>query len=707
MRTATRKVQVRVLLTICALAVTYAFYALYEEKFDTWNSQIADRLFGLRSRIVSLPAAHDTRIVHVDANLNAFRSQHAQVIRNLSQMGVASIAFDTVFSERVGDEEDLPLMSAAERAGNVFLGVKFDLANPPARSPTADLNAERKNYLESTKWHVTVKGDPNRFPQAHHPLTTYPALASAAQGLGHLNITPDSDGILRRIPLLVRYEDAFYPSIALQVASRYLGVSPENIAIRSGRYIELQNLRDPKSGIVRDMIIPIDAGGNMILNYTQAWEHFPHFSYSEILQANQTTQSLQQLQPELSDKIVVLSEAVATPFRGRPFSSENRFSSGTIHSIVIHSILQGSFVKILSGVEVLFIEILLLVLFFLVSIRFSALPLSLATVLLSGSVIIVGAFAFVHFNLIIRFVQPLLILYGALVLALSASAVEKAILLAETERARKLAERELEIGREIQSGFFPEQLPAAEGWELVTHFQAARHVSGDFYDAFSIGNGGHIGFVVADVCDKGVGAALFMALFRSLIRVLSGSAGDDNQLGSRISHHDPARTLQHTIQSVNNYISTTHEADSMFSTIFFGILDPDSGELFYINGGHEPPMIIAARKIKTYLCPTGPAVGLYPKAEFSVVSTLLEPGDILLAYTDGVVDARNKSGEYFAKDRLANLATGSYPSAKALVDRLVEYLNEYKKGQDQFDDITILSLRRRSSAEQHRDVRPQ
>jgi serine phosphatase RsbU (regulator of sigma subunit) len=394
-----------------------------------------------------------------------------------------------------------------------------------------------------------------------------------------------------------------------------------------------------------------------------------------------------------------MSEAVTTPFQGRPVSDHNRLSTGMIHAVVIQNILQGSFVRSLSRTQIWLFEIFLLLVFLYLSIRFSTLGASLGAFLLSGSVIIIGAAMFVHFNLIMRFVQPLLVLYGALIFFLSASAIERAMLLAETERARRLAERELEIGREIQTGFFPNTLPSPGGWELVTHFQAARHVSGDFYDAFPIGKKGDIGFVVADVCDKGVGAALFMALFRSLIRVLSGSEGDGSQLGNRNSRYDPARTLKHTFQAVNNYISITHEADSMFSTIFFGILNPRSGLLSYINGGHEPPIIIGSQQIKTYLKPTGPAVGIYPNAVFSVRDIRLEPEDILLAYTDGVIDAQNKAGEYFAKDRFTALITDSGPSARSLIDRIVSNINEHKKGQDQFDDITILALRREAMGE--------
>jgi serine phosphatase RsbU (regulator of sigma subunit) len=323
----------------------------------------------------------------------------------------------------------------------------------------------------------------------------------------------------------------------------------------------------------------------------------------------------------------------------------------------------------------------------------------LGVIFLIALYIIVGSYSFIYLNLIFQFTRPILVLFCALLFILIASAVERAVFLAETQKARKLAERELEIGREIQAGFFPNTLPVPEGWELVAYFQAARHVGGDFYDAFSIGEKKDIGLVVADVCDKGVGAALFMALFRSLIRVLSGSAGNNNHLVNRFSHHDPAKTLEHTILSVNNYISTTHEAESMFSTIFFGILNPESGVLHYINGGHEPPMIIGARGIRATLCPTGPAVGVYPNAGFEVRSIQLEPEDVLLAYTDGVVDAQNQAGDSFTKIRLSELLTESYPSAKALIDNITIQIKDHNIGQEQFDDITILALRRTASSD--------
>jgi sigma-B regulation protein RsbU (phosphoserine phosphatase) len=335
-----------------------------------------------------------------------------------------------------------------------------------------------------------------------------------------------------------------------------------------------------------------------------------------------------------------------------------------------------------------------LALMILLSLRLPSPALSVSTIVLCSIYLSLAAGFFFYGGFIFQYVRPALIMASALAFLLIGLGVERALLFAQTERARKLAERELEIGRQIQSGFFPTSLPTPQGWELATHFQAARHVAGDFYDVFTLGKDNKIGLVIADVCDKGVGAALFMALFRSFIRVLSGTAHSDGHLTLNKSTTDPAGILQKTIRSINNYISITHEQAGMFATIFYGILDPATGTLTYMNGGHEPPMVLGTKGIKTTLDPSGPAVGIYPDLEFETGTLTLEPEDTLLVYTDGVMDARNKAGEVFGKNRLQEIIEGGFQSAEGLIEKIKNRLNDHIQSENQFDDITIMALRR-------------
>ena len=138
-----------------------------------------------------------------------------------------------------------------------------------------------------------------------------------------------------------------------------------------------------------------------------------------------------------------------------------------------------------------------------------------------------------------------------------ANSIQKAVLLAKTEKARRIAERDLEIGRQIQAGFFPTSLPSPHGWELEAHFQAARHEAGDFYDVFELPDSNRIALVIADVCDKGVGAALFMALFRSLIRVLSGSS-DSAPSDKGIGFREPSGRNAAAHDSIHQHLHCPH-----------------------------------------------------------------------------------------------------------------------------------------------------
>ncbi len=278
----------------------------------------------------------------------------------------------------------------------------------------------------------------------------------------------------------------------------------------------------------------------------------------------------------------------------------------------------------------------------------------------------------------------------------------------QLQREKKLlkGERDLEIGRMIQMDFLPETLPQPPGWEIAARFYPARQVAGDFYDAFTMTHG-RIGIVIADVCDKGVGPAMFMALCRSLIRVLAQQTYSLNLLDA-LSDDKPKRggssaqsrrpgvgtlALQNSVKLTNNYIGNNHSRTNMFATMFFGVLDPATGKLYYINGGHELPAICGPNGIRERLKTTGPAVGMMPNIEFKIQETKLEPGEILFSYTDGVPEAHNPEGQLFSDERLLALLQEPPPSAEALLDRVETAVRSHIAGADQFDDITMLAVR--------------
>jgi phosphoserine phosphatase RsbU/P len=258
----------------------------------------------------------------------------------------------------------------------------------------------------------------------------------------------------------------------------------------------------------------------------------------------------------------------------------------------------------------------------------------------------------------------------------------------ERQHARSM-ERELEIGRRIQAGFLPDHLPHLPGWEIAARFRPARQVAGDFYDVVPLAGGTLTALVVADVCDKGVGAALFMALFRSLIRATAlqrfdGAAGAG----------DPALGLRENMRFVNDYIARTHGAANMFATAFCGLLEPGTGALHYVNAGHDAPLLVGAAGVSGTLAPTGPALGLLPGLDFEVGTARIVPGDTLFLYTDGVVDARSPEGNGFGEERLLALVGQPDAGPSALLTRIDGALDAHTAGGPDFDDITMLAVSR-------------
>ncbi len=287
----------------------------------------------------------------------------------------------------------------------------------------------------------------------------------------------------------------------------------------------------------------------------------------------------------------------------------------------------------------------------------------------------------------------------------AAMALSNQILMHREKKLLKF-ETDVQIGRRIQTDFLPDKLPQPPGCEVVSCFHPAREVSGDFYDAFMLPGTDHMGFVIADVCDKGVPAALFMAVIRSLIRAFSqqtmsfglpilaeGRTTSSDSIEHKLTTLYQDLNALNTVVIANNYIARTHSQLNMFATLFLGVLDPDSGMLTYINGGHEAPVIIGRSGITDRLGQTGPAVGMMPDADFGLQQYQLKDQDILLAYTDGVPDARDSGGGFFTEKKLFSLLERSAPSAASLISGIEFSLIDHIAGADQFDDITMLAIR--------------
>ncbi|GAB4150554.1 MAG: hypothetical protein Fur0021_13250 [Candidatus Promineifilaceae bacterium] len=237
-------------------------------------------------------------------------------------------------------------------------------------------------------------------------------------------------------------------------------------------------------------------------------------------------------------------------------------------------------------------------------------------------------------------------------------------------------ERELQVARDLQRTLLPRQTPQLPGWEFISRWQPARQVSGDFYDFIPANQ--QIGVLVADVSDKGMAAALFMALSRSILRASLG-------------HVSPADGIAQA-----NRLICADAANGMFVTLFYGQLNPVTGELIYVNAGHDPPLFYQADSDQWQILPrTGMVLGIDDTAHFAQRAIQMEADDFLLLFTDGVTDAINSRQEEFGWERLHRVVVDQRRApAAALMATLEQTLHDFVGGSAPFDDITTVIIKR-------------
>ncbi len=260
-----------------------------------------------------------------------------------------------------------------------------------------------------------------------------------------------------------------------------------------------------------------------------------------------------------------------------------------------------------------------------------------------------------------------------------AMAMESERLAREVLEQQRL-EREIELGRDIQASFLPSECPSGPNWQLSALWRAARQVSGDFYDFIALRpREGHPrwGIVIADVSDKGVPAALFMALSRTLIR------------SAAISRISPATTLTR----VNARLFADVRSEQ-FVTVFYAVWEPNTRLLTYANGGHNPPLLVSADGNLRPLPGRNMALGVLEDTEYTERSIKLEPGDVLLLYTDGLTDAINPAGEEFGLTGAQTVLTANrHEPCATIVHRLGEAVQNFTGPVEAFDDLTMVVLK--------------
>ena len=250
--------------------------------------------------------------------------------------------------------------------------------------------------------------------------------------------------------------------------------------------------------------------------------------------------------------------------------------------------------------------------------------------------------------------------------------------LADESAQRERMNREVEIARDVQQRLFPQSIPEIAGVSLAGTCRPASEVGGDYYDLIEL-ESGNLGIAIGDVSGKGISAALIMASLRASLRGLI---------------LDEPGNLGKMMQKVNRLVYEA-STSSRYATFFFAIFNPETYEMRYVNAGHNPPVLMndVSNELRR-LEACGPVVGLLPFVDYEERSMILQPGDLLIAYTDGISEAMTANDEEWGEDRMLEVVR-RHPasSASEVIETIFRVADEFTAGAEQHDDMTLLVMK--------------
>ena len=497
-------------------------------------------------------------------------------------------------------------------------------------------------------------------------LAAIPELDDVALGHGLINVRPDKDGVIRRVPMVVVAGGKPRPGFAAEISRNMLGAESISLAASSLR--------------IGNRAVPVERDGRLRL-------HFGRFPQHRIVPAAAVLDHAEQLKAdEFAGKAVLIgvsaegsSDIAATPIAAEEFGP-------LIQAQAVDAILTGGWLvrPAWAGPAEWAMAALLALLALGIAAFGRAYRIALAA--LFAAIPIASWLAFTRGAMLLDPARPMLVGSGAIAgvaLGLFALARIERERLRETLVQERVAaaetEGELQAARAIQLGMVPQRERLRnldERVDLDALLEPARSIGGDYYDVVKIGND-RIGFAVADVTGKGVPAALFMAMSKAL----TSAALTRMQA-------DPA-----TMAAAINAELLKDNSEAMGVAILLAILDLTTGEVRMVCAGHEDPLLLSVdAKIERVRLDGGPPLCV---ADYSypLETVKLERGDCLILVTDGVTEAENSQGEFFGRDRILAAGLKRGDSATAIVDAIRDQVRKFEEGTEATDDLTVMAIR--------------
>jgi adenylate cyclase len=522
--------------------------------------------------------------------------------------------------------------------------------------------------------------NPRPFLFAHPELIrSLPEIASAERGQGSIDSETDHDGITRRVPLFIVAEGHLIPNLALEML---------RVASGAGALGIVTGKEGVEGATLGDNFLPTDRRGRIYPYFTPSYDA-RYISAADLLDGSYDPARLKGAAVLLGSSALGLTDQDQTP-RGLMPGIE-------VWAQTLESMLTGNLLRRPAYLDLIEIAIVLIAGLVIVYVLPYESPRTAAAAFLGiVAILLISALASFKFSkLLLDGVYPVLsstLVFGVMLSEnLRVAEAGRRRLAAELQHEREMEARldgELNAARSIQMGLLPRHFPGPpehRDVEVFASIEPARMVGGDLYD-FVLLDADHLSFAIADVSGKGVPAALFMAMTKEVLHTAT--------LRYR-------KALDRVFSEANAKISAASEelgaggANMMFVTVFAGILDLRSGTLVYVNAGHDAPfMLRGGAEPETLPIAGGPPLGTVDDFQYSIEQRQLAPGEMLLAYTDGVTEAQDTSKTLYSGARLGRLLVSApTTSAKAVVDFVRDDLRRFAAGAEQADDITMLAVR--------------